>query len=298
MNTSKFEPGLENDMGENDDVWKDEDLLELNNVPIDLWSDAPLDKPPSDPPEWEDRLADEVELNRLLQMGVIAKMEDFKGEVEGTLTGKFVYDWRAKDCNEMIDGKIVPKKRWMRRSRLVAREFNNRKRDDTYPPATGCHTANLIPLIYLQRMIDVNENGFANQGMYMPTLASLDVKDAFLQVPQERIVAVQLNNSEYAVLKNLGGQRIGARAWYWFFRRFTTEALGFEWNVEQPCLAKSGSNIFMMHVDDLLFCGDSSYWKETFIPAMQSKFDVSVNELKDRVSTFSRGQWSSWMTES
>ena len=125
------------------------------------------------------------------------------------------------------------------------------------------------------------KKGFANQGMYTPTLASLDVKDAFLQVPQERIVSVQLSNSEYAVLKILPGQRIGARAWYWFFRRFTAETLGFEWNVEQPCLAKSGSNIFMMRVDDLLFCGDSSYWKETFIPAMQSKFKVSFNELKD-----------------
>ena len=81
-------------------------------------------------------------------MGVIAKMEDFKGEVEGALTGKFVYDWRAKDCNEMVDGKIAQLKKWMRRSRLVAREFNNSKRDDTYSPATGCHTANLIPLIY------------------------------------------------------------------------------------------------------------------------------------------------------
>ena len=52
-----FEPGLENDVGEDDDVWKDEDLLELNNVPIDLWSASSLDKPPGDPPEWVDRLA-------------------------------------------------------------------------------------------------------------------------------------------------------------------------------------------------------------------------------------------------
>ena len=40
--------------------------------------------------------------------------------------------------------------KWMRRSRFVAREFASEKRSDTYAPATGCHTSNLIPLIYLK----------------------------------------------------------------------------------------------------------------------------------------------------
>ena len=42
----------------------------------------------------------------------------------GSLTTKFVYDWRIKD---RPDGA----KMWMRRSRFVAREFKNLKRLET-----------------------------------------------------------------------------------------------------------------------------------------------------------------------
>ena len=36
----------------------------------------------------------------------------------------------------------------------MAREFASEKRSDTYAPATGCHTANFIPLIYLKMLGD------------------------------------------------------------------------------------------------------------------------------------------------
>ena len=60
----------------------------------------------------------------------------------------------------------------MRRSRLVAREYATTKRDDT---STGAHTTNWLPLLHLQRQAE---------GQYKPLLAALDIKDAFLQVPQ------------------------------------------------------------------------------------------------------------------
>ena len=37
----------------------------------------------------------------------------------------------------------------MRRSRYVAREFAHEKRLDTFSPATGAHTSNLLPMKYL-----------------------------------------------------------------------------------------------------------------------------------------------------
>ena len=274
----EHEPNLEDDADESE-FWEGEDQLQFGDVPADLWYDGPIDQTPPEPPEWVDHLADEVELKRLIDMKVIEPLSSYDGEVEGSLTAKHVYDWRLKQFEGMVDGKMVSTKRWMRRSRLVAREFNNSKRLDTYSPATGCHTSNLIPLIYLQRMVEVMERGFSAETEYDTLMASLDIKDAFLQVPQEHVVSVTLGSKQFAVLRNLPGQRIGAKAWYWHFRKFATEKLNFIWNVEQPCLAKCGTNVFMMHVDDLLFVGDRKYWKETFIPALEAEFKISRNEL-------------------
>ena len=81
---------------------------------------------------WVDRLADEVEIQRLLGMGVLQKRCEFGGEISGALTTRFVHDWRLKTYdgdNSLFKGET---KRWMRRSRYVAREFANDKRDDVY----------------------------------------------------------------------------------------------------------------------------------------------------------------------
>ena len=49
------------------------------------------------------------------------------------------------------------------------------------------------------------------------------------------------------------------------------------------CLAKcvdgGCNNVFMVHVDDLLFCGNRSFWTEKFLPAMSKKFSVSFNVM-------------------
>lgn len=71
----------------------------------------------------------------------------------------------------------------MRRSTFVARKFAATKRHDTYSPATGSHTANMIPLIYLKMLMECSEAGVADDS-YDVVLAFLDIKDAFLQVPQ------------------------------------------------------------------------------------------------------------------
>ena len=145
----------------------------------------------------------------------------------------------------------------------MAREFANSKRDDVYSPATGCHTANLIPILYLQKLQQLETSNLSGDD-YDVILAALDIKDAFLQVPQQHVVSVTLHETEYVVLRNLAGQRLGARAWYWFFRDYVTNSMGFEWCAVQPCLAKLGENVFMLHVDDLLFTGTKKFWSETF----------------------------------
>ena len=106
-------------------------------------------------------------------------------------------------------------------------------------------------------------------------LASLDIKDAFLQVPQENVVEVTLHNVQYVLLKNL----MGTKSWYWHFRKYATGTLGSSWSSIQPCIAKCGSNVFMLHVDGLLVAGQLTYWRDVFLPAMQQKFSVSFNIL-------------------
>ena len=102
----------------------------------------------------------------------------------GRLTTKFVRDWRLKnDVNEK--GETV--KRWMRRSRYVAREFASEKRLDTFSPATGAHTSNLIPLKYL--WMKEMTKGLPDTAGYDAVLGCLDVKDAFLQVEREEPIS-------------------------------------------------------------------------------------------------------------
>ena len=213
-------------------------------------------------------LADEVEIQRLLGMGVLQKSCDFKGEISGTLTTRFVYDWRLKTYdgdNSLWKGET---KRWMQRSRYVAREFANDKRDDVYSPATGCHTSNLVPIVFLQ-MLKQLELSELDKENYDVVLAALDIKDAFLQLPQQHVVSVNLHGTEYVVLRNLPAQRLGAKAWYWYFREYVTSSMNFEWCSVQPCLAKCEGNVFMVHVDDLLFAGSRKFWTQKFLPTMQ-----------------------------
>ena len=271
---------LQEEVEEDDEVWSSEDEVKLVGVPDELWSDASLDSPPSDPERWIDELAEKVEVERLLQMGVLQKMEEYEGAITGKLTTKFVFDWRQKLFKPDPASKQEPFMRWMRRARYVAREFATTKRLDTYSPATGTHTANILPVIFLERIAAAATATDSNS--YQTTLASLDIKDAFLQVPQAEVVQVALHGQQYAVRKNLPGQRLGAKAWFMFFKEYVSSVFDLEWCKEQPVLAreKTGKFMFMIHVDDLLFVGDTECWKSHFLPKMQEKFSVSFNEMK------------------
>jgi len=188
MDNYEHDPSIEfaDDALQNDDIWHDEDALQFSDVPEQLWSDAPIDVPPGPPGPWIDKLADQVEISRLLGMGLLQKRCDFDGMVEGSLTTRFVYDWRLKSYEvkgeQQGDGsaKVSSVKRWMGRRRFVAREFAVTKRDDVYSPATGCHTSNLIPVIVLQMLKQLKMSGL-NDEQYGVILAALDIKDAFLK---------------------------------------------------------------------------------------------------------------------
>jgi len=107
------------------DLWKDEEELYFAGIPEALWHEE----------EWIELLADQVEISRLLDMKVLVRKEEYSGDVLGSLTTKFVRDWRTTLYDD--GGKF--RMRWMRRSCFVAREFAVDRRDDAYSQPACCH---------------------------------------------------------------------------------------------------------------------------------------------------------------
>ena len=260
---------------EEDEDWVGEDAVVLTGIPEYLWSDAPVDQPaPGSPEKWIDDLADKVEIDRLCSMQVLVPQSEFQGEITGSLTTKMVRDWRLKSYGEG-EGE---RKRWMRRSRLVAREFATTKRLDTFSPATGTHTANLLQLKYLGMKSKICETACKED--YDVVMGSLDVRDAFLQVEQDDPVRVVLQGQPFIIKRNLPGQRLGAKQWFLCLKSFLMESMNFEFCPEQPCLARTPEASIMIHVDDILFVGLKSFWNNVFLKKMKERFSVSHDELK------------------
>ena len=259
-------------IGEDDsDLWTGEEEILVAGVPEALWSDNSLDETPPKPEQWVEELADKVEVSRLLDMGVLKKLDEYEGEVTGHLTTRFVRDWRQK----LYIGNGDSRMRWMRRSRYVAREFATEKRDDVFAPTTGAHSNNLLLVSFLQ-MADAAKN----QGQsYKPTLASMDIGDAFLQVDQEHPVRCELQGCQYVILKNLPGQRLGARSWYLYFKDYLQQNFNFEFSDVQPCLGRTKNGVILIHVDEVLYTGDAEFFEKELLPVCQKRFSVKWKAL-------------------
>ena len=275
-----------NDHEDEDDHWQD-DSATFTAMPVGFWSDCGVSVKPDEPPEHIDDLADEVAIARLCSMGVIQHAKDFAGDAvdEHKLGTKFVRDRRLKQ-------------KWFRRSRLVAREFAFlEKRQDVYSPASSTHILNLLPLMWLKRQSDMDEVAGGTTAEEQ-VLATLDVQDAFLEVPQPTPLKVWFNNQRFVVLRNLPGQRLGARAWYWFIRQYLIDKMQFEWCSIHACLARSKDSVILLHVDDVLYVGNQAQWKE-FKDTLQQRFTIShavlggvgseVSFLKRRIVYLSEG---------
>ena len=127
-----YEADLRLDDHSDTDIWAGEDEITISGMPKALWCDDDTSKRPAEPEHWVDQLANQVELQRLCSMGVLARAGDTAQLATERLTTKFVHDWRIKSC---VDEKGVERKRWLRRSRLVAREYAFwEKRSDTLQP--------------------------------------------------------------------------------------------------------------------------------------------------------------------
>ena len=257
----------------------DEELPEPDLEPGEIWEDSEYGSDQeqdlfgdedSGPPNLSDeeikdldRKAMVTEIDRLIAMQAvqrtalseIEKEEKTEGEREekessGTkwLTTKFVFDWRFRE------------RKWIRRARLVAREFKTQEhRTDTFSPATSASLVRLIPILGLQQE---------------HSLYSIDVKDAFLQVPQRNRTACefpkeyvelfgdedpQCRNDGFLLLRVLPGQRDAALLWSDHFAS-TLQEQQFSRCVACPTLFRDTRNsILVVHVDDIQAAGKSQH---------------------------------------
>ena len=99
---------------------------------------------------------------------------------------------------------------------------------------------------------------------YEYMLGSLDIKDAFLQVEQKEPLRVRLGKGphgaqNYIVLRNLPGQRLGARAWFDHLSEYLKEKANFKHCPLNPCLARNDKMMLLVHVDDVMLMGEKIY---------------------------------------
>ena len=100
-------------------------------------------------------------------------------------------------------------------------------------------------------------------------------------VPQDKPVKIKVGK-EFLVERNLPGQRMGAKSWYILvLRNFMEKELQCQFCVEQPSVAKSPHGGFLLHIDDILFCGHAAWWKEVVVPQFQKRITISYDEFVD-----------------
>ena len=117
-------------------------------------------------------------------------------------------------------------------------------------------------------------------------LGALDVKDAFLQVPQDEPTQVTTSTGHFEVNRNFPGQRIGAKAWFEYFTSWLCEK-GSQFSKTNPCLQKlAGKMTVFIHVDDVLSMGEKAYVTEIFTPSVKERFEIAEQHLPGPGSSF------------
>ena len=231
--------------------------IEYEDLVEEEMEDAPNEQgesPPEVSPEELDSMDQEAaveELNRLSKIGVIEEFaESGASGSEKRMDLREVYDWRFRD------GK------WRRRCRIVAREYRAGATStaETFSPTASNAAARLVLILHLLNPTWV--------------ILVLDIKDAYLQVPQQEEVLVTISDwmkkacnigdgIVWRLKRCLPGQRNAATRWYEHLRSIL-ERLGFEFSKHVPALARHKTKpvCISIHVDDELLAGkkEDSLW--------------------------------------
>ena len=221
-----------------------------------------------------DRIADDVEIRRLTEMGVLTLESNYTGELGKPLSARMVRAWRKKTrpVYDSSGAVIENEPAWLRRSRLVGRDFNwLEARDDVYSPASSSSVSKLFPALAIT-------SGFVRE----PVLGTLDISDAFLQVPQQHPRRVTFGNQSFVILRCLPGQRDASKLWYQHFTSKLQSAVGATICAEQPCILKCGSDgaSVLIHVDDIMFIGTEEWVTTKLLPGLSAEFKLTHSYVK------------------
>ena len=209
--------------------------------------------------------AGQEEIQRLLEMEVLKEPSSSDLENGSILTTRSVFDWRVRSG------------RWKRRCRFVAREFrgHDQTTSETFAPTSSLAATRLL---------------LATHAILQWKLNFIDVKDAFLLVPQTKLVLVEqpawwkpeelegaANGAKryWRLARCLPGQRDAASRWFDYLK-MALEELGMENHLSLPSLFRHKEKDLGMvcHVDDLIVAGreDDLTW---FLDKMRSRFVIS-----------------------
>ena len=122
---------------------------------------------------------------------------------------------------------------YLRRARLVAREFRWLSADlddEVFSPASSSVLLKVLPALLMAKQSTGDEW----------TALSLDVVDAYLTVEQrvDTVISVVVHGETrfFKLLRNLPGQRCGAKDWFESLQTHLVESLAIEPLVESPVL--------------------------------------------------------------
>ena len=113
----------------------------------------------------------------------------------------------------------------------------------------GDDTLKLLPTIFLQRVSEEEEEAREGKGAFSQILGCLGVKDAFSQVPQEKLLNMNLRGEEFLVKRNLPGQRAKALT----FLQGTSPEFNYKFSAECPCLGRNEKSVLLILCEVLDF---------------------------------------------
>ena len=182
-----------------------------------------------------------MEVERLSGLQVL--QEDNLPHDAKSLSTRFVRTLREKKDKQ---GNAI----WLRRSRLVAREYTwlQPDRDALFSPATSNIASRILPLCFL-----------ALREHQDTMMLAIDVKDAFLTVKREQPTRVRCTDASgrsvsYSLGRVLPGRRDGSLLWHRDLVKFAGESsLGMVEFEAYPSILRSklGDCLLMIHVDEI-----------------------------------------------
>ena len=222
--------GLDADVEQSGEVYDDDDAEEHesgdSSIPSELWRACSDGEPTMSVDELAQLvyISAALELDRLVKLGVLEELS-WSDDLSNfrTLSTKMVTSWRLKPAPSG-EGDA-----YLRRSRFVARDFrwmNHMMDDEVFAPASSTVLVKVLPAILVSRQL----------GDEPWEAMSLDVVDAYLTVPQKVPTVVHYGNRVFKLLRNLPGQRTGARDWFEAFQDHLISELSIQPLVEAPAL--------------------------------------------------------------